>query len=93
MGERLTRVPFSVYNDTDLAAREQARIFMGEAWNYLCLEAELPEAGNYRTTFAGRTPVIVVRDDDGSINAFENRCAHRGALIALQKSGKFSDFQ
>ena len=93
MGERLTRVPFSVYSDTDLAAREQARIFMGEAWNYLCLEAELPEAGNYRTTFAGRTPVIVVRDDDGSINAFENRCAHRGALIALQKSGKVADFQ
>jgi terephthalate 1,2-dioxygenase oxygenase component alpha subunit len=32
--------------------------------------------------------VVVVKDDDGEIYAFENRCAHRGALIALEKSGK-----
>jgi phenylpropionate dioxygenase-like ring-hydroxylating dioxygenase large terminal subunit len=31
--------------------------------------------------------VIVVRDADGSINCFENRCAHRGALIAFDDSG------
>ena len=32
-------------------------------------------------------PVIVVRGADGEIHAFENRCAHRGALIALDDSG------
>ena len=32
-------------------------------------------------------PVIVVRDADGSINCFENRCAHRGALIAFDDGG------
>src|SRR3954464_8031398 len=84
----LTRVPFDVYTDTALARQEQDRIFRGATWNYLCLQAELPESGSYRSTFAGETPVVVVKDGDGEIRAFENRCAHRGALIALEKSGK-----
>ncbi|MFC7436587.1 Rieske (2Fe-2S) protein, partial [Hydrogenophaga bisanensis] len=59
------RVPFAVYSDENTAAREQERIFRGATWNYLCLEAELPEAGSYRTTFVGETPVVVVKDADG----------------------------
>jgi anthranilate 1,2-dioxygenase large subunit/terephthalate 1,2-dioxygenase oxygenase component alpha subunit len=37
--------------------------------------------------------VIVSRDADGEIYAFENRCVHRGALICLEDSGKARDFQ
>src|SRR5215208_1975131 len=91
-GPGLTRVPNEVYTDTRLAQREQERIFRGDTWNYLCLEAELPEGGSYRTTFVGEAPVVVVKDDDGEIYAFENRCAHRGALIALETSGKVDGF-
>ena len=91
--EGLTRIPYSLYTDTDLPEQEQERIFRGNTWNYLCLDAELAEPGSYRTTFAGTTPVVVVRDSDGEIYAFENRCAHRGALIALEKSGKAESFQ
>ncbi len=92
-GPGLTRVPFSVYADTELPAIEQARVFQGETWNYLCLDIELAAPGDYRTTFVGQTPVVVVRDDDGEIYAFENRCVHRGALIALERSGNTRDFQ
>jgi len=88
-----TRIPYALYVDEDTRGHEQERIFRGAVWNYLCLEAELPEAGSYRTTFAGETPVVVVRDSDDEIYAFENRCAHRGALIALEKSGKAENFQ
>lgn len=90
---QLSRVPYSVYADEDIHKEEEARIFQGETWNYLCLEAEIPDAGSYRTTFVGETPVVVVRDGDGEVYAFENRCAHRGALIALEKSGKTESFQ
>ncbi|MBC7704945.1 MAG: Rieske 2Fe-2S domain-containing protein [Rhodoferax sp.] len=89
----LTRVPFDLYSDPQTAQDEQDRIYRGATWNYLCLDAELPEPGNYRTTFVGETPVVVVKDDDGEFYAFENRCAHRGALIALEKSGKADNFQ
>ena len=92
-GAGLTRVPYAVYGDEELARREQEHIFRGATWNYLCLEAELPEGGSYRATFVGETPVIVVKDDDGEIYAFENRCAHRGALIVLDKAGKAESFQ
>jgi len=88
-----TRIPYALYVDPDVPAQEQERVFRGAVWNYLCLEAELPEPGSYRTTFAGETPVVVVRDGEGDIYAFENRCAHRGALIALEKSGKAESFQ
>ena len=32
-------------------------------------------------------PVVVARDADGGIAAFENRCAHRGALICFEDGG------
>lgn len=88
----LTRVPFWVYGDPALLTREQEQIFQGPAWNYLCLECEIPNPGDWRTTFIGTMPAVVVRDEDGSIAAFENRCAHRGALICLDDCGHSKDF-
>ena len=92
-GAGCTRVPYEIYGDAATARHEQERVFRGATWNYLCLDAELPEAGSYRTTFVGETPVVVVKDADGEIYAFENRCAHRGALIALEKCGQADTFQ
>jgi phenylpropionate dioxygenase-like ring-hydroxylating dioxygenase large terminal subunit len=92
-GPGLTRVPYAVYSGSELDQREQERIFQGPTWNYLCLETELPEGGSFRTTHVGQTPVVVVKDDDGEIFAFENRCAHRGALLVLEKSGQVENFQ
>lgn len=92
-GPGLTRVPFGLYTDAATAQQEQAHIFRGATWNYLCLDAEIPAAGSYRTTFVGGTPVVVVKDDDGEVYGFENRCAHRGALIALEKCGEAESFQ
>lgn len=88
----LTRVPYWVYDDAEVYAQEQAHIYQGPVWNYLCMEAELPEAGDYRTTFVGDMPVVVARAPDGTLNAFENRCAHRGSLLALKERGRTKDF-
>ena len=83
----LARVPYWVYQDTANAADEQRRIFEGPNWSFLCLAADLPAPGDYRTTHLGGMPVIVVRNPQGGISAFENRCAHRGALIAFDDGG------
>lgn len=91
--DSVTRVPFWVYQDAAIQEREQQRVFEGPTWNYLCLEVEIPNPGDYRTTFVGRMPVVVVRDADGAIYAFENRCAHRGALLALEDEGNVKSFQ
>jgi anthranilate 1,2-dioxygenase large subunit/terephthalate 1,2-dioxygenase oxygenase component alpha subunit len=88
----LTRVPFWIYQSPEIYQHEQQRIYEGPVWNYLCLEAEVKKPGDYRTTFVGSMPVVVARDFDDEIYAFENRCAHRGALIALDSGGHARDF-
>jgi len=88
----LTRVPYWVYQDQEVARDEQARVFEGPAWHYLCLEIDVPNVGDYRTTMMGAMPVVVARAEDGEVVAFENRCAHRGSLICLDDGGKVKDF-
>jgi phenylpropionate dioxygenase-like ring-hydroxylating dioxygenase large terminal subunit len=82
-----TRIPYGVYRDPEIYARERERLFMGPCWNFLCLECEIPNPGDYKTTHIGDVPVIVVRDETGAVRALENRCAHRGAQVCLEKFG------
>ncbi|MEX5683444.1 MULTISPECIES: aromatic ring-hydroxylating dioxygenase subunit alpha [Pseudomonas] len=88
----LTRVPYWAFQSAAVYKDEQTRLFQGPHWSYLCLEAEIPEPGDFKTSFIGETSIVVTRDSDGELYAFENRCAHRGALLALEDSGKAKDF-
>lgn len=88
----ISRVPYWLYQDPAILRAEQTRVFEGPVWNYLCLEADIPNPGDYRTSFLGEMPVIVVRGAAGAIHAFENRCAHRGALIAFEDGGTVKEF-
>jgi anthranilate 1,2-dioxygenase large subunit len=83
----LTRVPYWAFQRDDVYQQEQQHIFQGNCWSYLCLEVEIAHPGDFRTSFVGEAPVIVTRDANGEIYAFENRCAHRGALISLEERG------
>ena len=85
--ESLARVPYWVYQDEANYKREMERLFEAATWNFVCLEADIPNKGDYRTNHVGIMPVIAVRGADGSINCFENRCSHRGALIAFDDGG------
>lgn len=90
--EGIARAPYQVFRDRDIYEAEQQRLFRGPIWNYLTIDAEIPDPGSYVTTFVGDTPVVVVRDNDGEINAWVNRCAHRGALICLAQRGREKSF-
>jgi phenylpropionate dioxygenase-like ring-hydroxylating dioxygenase large terminal subunit len=81
------RVPYRVFSDPEIYREELARIFLGSTWQFLSLASELPEPGDYLTTFLGETPVIVTRGNDGALNAMVNRCAHRGNLVCLKRRG------
>ena len=89
--EDTSRVPYQVYTDEDLYALEQKRIFQGAVWNFLCLDCEIPNAGDYKTTYAGDSPIIVIRDEAGTVNAMVNRCAHKGSLICYKPRGNVSE--
>jgi anthranilate 1,2-dioxygenase large subunit len=81
------RVPYGVFTDREWYVREQATVFRGETWSFVALEAEIPQPGDYKSTFVGDTPVIVTRDNEGNINVLQNRCAHRGALVCRERRG------
>ena len=81
------RVPYRVFADPEIYRHELARIFLGPTWQFLTLAGELPEAGDYLTTFLGETPIIVTRGTDGGLHAMVNRCAHRGNLVCLKRRG------
>jgi anthranilate 1,2-dioxygenase large subunit/terephthalate 1,2-dioxygenase oxygenase component alpha subunit len=85
--EGVARVPYWVYSDNDLYEGEQQHIFRGATWSFLCLEAELPKPNSYRRSAAGAMPVVVTRDGEGRLHAFENRCAHRGSLLCINERG------
>jgi phenylpropionate dioxygenase-like ring-hydroxylating dioxygenase large terminal subunit len=91
-GDDPTRIPDWVYTDAWVYAREVERIFHGRSWNYVALEAELPNPGDFIRSNVGPTPVVVSRARDGSIAVFENRCVHRAAEFCRELTGTVKEF-
>lgn len=85
-------IPDWVYTSQAVHDLELQKIFRGRSWNYVALEAEIPHAGDFKRSYVGATPVVVSRAEDGSINVFENRCAHRGAEFCRHSQGNTKEF-
>lgn len=85
------RVDYSAYHDEALYREEQEKIFHGRTWSYVGLEAEVPGAGDFKSTFIGDTPVVLCRDNDGQLHCWVNRCAHKGALVCRTPRGNARD--
>ena len=75
-----------LYLDPQTLALEQQRIFE-RTWQLAGHVSQLPQPGSYLTAQAGTQPVLVVRDEDGSIRAYRNVCRHRGSRL-LTGSGQ-----
>lgn len=58
----------------------------------LALSCELREPGDFRALEAAGVPVLLVRGDDGAVRGFVNSCAHRGAQVVLEPSGRARRF-
>lgn len=85
--EGATRVPFRIYSDQDVFEKEQQAIFRGPVWNFLCLEADIPNVGDFVTTKVGTSSVIVIRAPDGSVKAMVNKCIHKGSVLCHEARG------
>lgn len=91
-GEGTSRIPFWAYTREDLYKKELDRLFYNDHWCYVGLEAEIPNAGDFRRTVIGERSVIMVRDPDGGVNVIENVCAHRGMRFCRERNGHAKDF-
>ena len=86
-----SRVPFMAYTNEDQHKKELERFFYRAHWCYVGLEAEIPNAGDFKRTAVGERSVIMARDADGSVNVVENVCAHRGMRFCRERSGNRKD--
>jgi len=73
-------LPAAIYTSQELFARE--RTYVRDAPQLVGYRSELPEPGSYATKQVMDVPVLLTRDDDGRVRAFQNVCAHRQAKVA-----------
>jgi phenylpropionate dioxygenase-like ring-hydroxylating dioxygenase large terminal subunit len=85
------RVHTRLYTDPAIFEDEQERIF-ARTWVWVGHTSELPNPGDYITSWLGKQPVIVNRDKHGTIRVMLNRCRHRGATLCETRKGNASGF-
>ena len=56
--DALHYIPDWVYTSRAVYDQEIEKIFHGKTWNYVALEAELPNPGDYKRSYVGPTPVV-----------------------------------
>jgi choline monooxygenase len=84
--DRGTALGRRLYIDPGLLEPEQELIFE-RTWQLAGHVSTLPRPGTYLTASAGSQPVLVVRDEEGRLQAYRNVCRHRGSRL-LSGSGQ-----
>lgn len=74
-------LPSYVYTSQEVYDMEKDKIFMKE-WLVAAREEEIEKPGDYLTFHVMDEPVLLVRDQQGQINALSNVCRHRGVEVA-----------
>jgi salicylate 5-hydroxylase large subunit len=82
-----SRIPFAIYTQSDIHAKELERFFYKAHWSYVGLEAEIPNTGDFKRTSIGERSVIMIRSQDGQVHVVENVCAHRGMAFCRERHG------
>jgi benzoate/toluate 1,2-dioxygenase alpha subunit len=87
----IIRAKREIFTDQEIFELEMKHIFEGN-WVYLAHESQIPNVGDYFTTYIGRTPVMITRDKDEKLNCIVNACSHRGAMLCRRKTDNRTTF-
>ena len=80
-----------IFADLEIYDLELERIF-ARCWLFVGHESQLPNPGDFITTYMGEDPIIVNRDGDGKLGAFINMCRHRGNRVCRADRGNATYF-
>ena len=78
--ERARAMPPSVYTSEAFLKRELEGIF-AQDWFCVGRASALSGAGDYVTMDLAGQPIVVLRDNDGSLRAMSNVCLHRMSTL------------
>jgi len=80
-----------IYHDADIYQVELERIF-ARAWNFMCHASQIPNPGDFFSTFIGEDRVLCVRDNEGGFQVLINSCRHRGNAVCRAEEGHATSF-
>jgi 3-phenylpropionate/trans-cinnamate dioxygenase alpha subunit len=80
-----------IFTDDDIYEAELELLF-GRTWLFLAHDSMLEKPGDFFATYMGADPVLVVRQQDGSVKAFLNACRHRGMRVCRADLGNAKAF-
>jgi phenylpropionate dioxygenase-like ring-hydroxylating dioxygenase large terminal subunit len=76
-----SHAPGFLYASPEVYRREVEQLFMRD-WLYVGRVEELPNPGDYLTMRIAGEPIVVARDQGGTLHAYYNMCVHRGVEVA-----------
>ena len=77
--------PYEVF-DQELFDLEMLRVY-ARSWLWLGDTEDLQEPGDFITGTIGYQPVMVIRQEDGSVRGFLNNCRHRASGLVFEPAG------
>jgi anthranilate 1,2-dioxygenase large subunit len=89
----LSRIPKKAYVQQEIYDLEMKKIFQGKTWNLVGHVSEIPNQGDYRTSYIGIIPIVITRDKTNQINVVVNSCAHRSAEVVRSNCGNTKQLQ
>jgi len=80
-----------IFVDETIYQQEQERIF-ARVWLFIGHESQVPNPGDYFTSFMGEESVILTRDAQHQLHVFLNTCTHRGMKVCRYDAGNTTVF-
>jgi Rieske 2Fe-2S family protein len=84
-------LPRPFYHDVLLYQAEMEAIWR-RGWLFAGHSCQIPKPGDYFLYNVEGDSVIIVRGDDGQVNALHNVCRHRGSVICQEADGNVKRF-
>ena len=81
--------PSGHYYTAERYDQELAQIWYKQ-WLHVCRATELATPKAYKTVQIGTQNIIVLRDENGEVQAFHNTCRHRGSTLCTEKQGRLT---